>query len=329
MTMSSSNPATTIKRQSEPKRQGANEAIKLIPKLIEAFTWSQNQRLNEIIDSLVLVLGPHHPSIAKKIQSSLPQTLQKAKPKPQGMVDLEDPRHGLDAVVLPDSIRAECLAIVHEHTRTDDLKAYGLSPRHKILLHGEPGNGKTLLAEALAYELQLPFLRVKYSALISSNLGGTGRNLEDILDYAKSGPCLLFLDEFDGIGMDRNDNRDVGEMRRITNQLLISVERLPASCVFVAATNAAQLLDAALKRRFDCVIEIPKPTKELIRFCALKELHPSLTPGTDVQNLAMTIVQMDIQNLSAVVNLCRQIRRDLVLNHGKGIQDLVTIHGPA
>ncbi|RYE26893.1 MAG: AAA family ATPase, partial [Sphingobacteriales bacterium] len=187
----------------------------------------------------------------------------------------------------------------------------------------------TLLAEALAYELELPFLRVKYSALISSNLGGTGRNLEDILDYAKSGPCLLFLDEFDGIGMDRNDNRDVGEMRRITNQLLISVERLPASCVFVAATNAAQLLDAALKRRFDSVMEIPKPTKELILLCAQKELHPSLTPGTDVQNLAMTISQMDIQNLSVVVNLCRRIRRDIVLNHGKGIQNLVNIHCPA
>lgn len=315
---------STSKRPAERKHQSANEAIKLIPKLIEAFSWNQDQRLQQVIESLVLVLDSHHPTLAKKIQSAMPRKLQPTKVKPHGMIELEDPRHGIDAVVLPDCIQTECRAIVQEHSRSDELKAFGLAPRHKILLHGEPGNGKTLLAEALAFELAIPFLRVKYSSLISGNLGGTARNIDDVLEYARTGPCLIFMDEFDGIGMDRNDGHDVGEMRRITNQLLISIERLPPYCVVVAATNAPKQLDPALMRRFDILIEIPKPTQVLIRRCAEIELDPSLTPGSNVQHLAQTLSQLDIPNLSEVVNLCRRIRRDLVLNDGNGIQNLIT-----
>ena len=72
----------------------------------------------------------------------MPRKLQPTKVKPHGMIELEDPRHGIDAVVLPDCIQTECRAIVQEHSRSDELKAFGLAPRHKILLHGEPGNGK-------------------------------------------------------------------------------------------------------------------------------------------------------------------------------------------
>jgi len=310
----------TVKAQ---KRASEASAIKQLPKLIEAFQWHQADRVELVGESIASAVEAYHPDVSKKIRSVFGRTLRPLAMKPEKLLDFEDARHGFDAVILPVDIQRECMAIVAEHSHCDDLAAYGLTPRHKVLLHGAPGNGKTMLAEALAFELSIPFLRVKYGGLIDSHLGETGKNLQSILDYAKTAPCVLFLDEFDGIGMDRNDNRDVGEMRRITNQLLIAIERLPSSCVLVAATNADSLLDSALKRRFDFVIEVPTPTVELRLQCAQKELASAITPGHDVLHLADRVARMDLPNLSAVVDFCKRIRRDLVLNSGAGVEALV------
>ena len=300
-------------------------AIKQIPKLVEAFRWNQRNKVAEVGEEIAIAIETAHPAVAKKLRTMFSQELRPIKlNKPENLLDFEQAQHGFDSVILPVTVEDECRAIVQEHERRNDLAAYGLKPRHKVLLHGQPGNGKTMLAEALAFELDVPFLRVKYGGLIESYLGNTGKNLQEILDYAKTAPCVLFLDEFDGIGMDRNDNRDVGEMRRITNQLLISIERLPASCVLVAATNADNLLDSALKRRFDFIIEVAAPTQELKLHCASKELDPSLTPGHNVLNLAEKVAQMSLPNLSAVVGLCQRIRRDLVLNGGSGLNAIVS-----
>lgn len=305
------------------KRAADAAAIKQLPKLIEAFQWHQMDRVSLVGESIASAIEAHHPEVSKKIRSVFGRDLRPLCVKPEKLLDFEDARHGFSAVILPDAILRECMAIVAEHSRCDDLAAYGLAPRHKVLLHGAPGNGKTMLAEALAFELSIPFLRVKYGGLIDSHLGETGKNLQSILDYAKTAPCVLFMDEFDGIGMDRSDNRDVGEMRRITNQLLIAIERIPSSCVLVAATNADSLLDSALKRRFDFVIEVPTPTLDLRLRCARKELSPIITPGHDVLHLAERVALMDLPNLSAVVDFCKRIRRDLVLNAGAGIDVLI------
>lgn len=312
------------------KKVAEASAIKLLPKLIDAFRWAQKPKIAEIGEAMAAAIETQHPAVAKRIRDSFGYELLQIKSvvKPERLVSFEDAAHGFEQVVLPANVETECRAIVHEHRCRDALAAYGLTPRHRVLLHGAPGNGKTLLAEALAYELQVPFLRVKYGGLVDSHLGETGKNIEIIMDYAKTAPCVLFLDEFDGIGMDRNDNRDVGEVRRITNQLLIHLERLPSSCVFVGATNAPNLIDAALQRRFDFVIEVPAPTDDLKRRCAQKELHPSITPGFDLQHLSDRIAVMPVPSLYAVVELCRRMRRDMVLNKGQGIEALM-LAGPA
>ena len=307
------------------KKASETAAIKLLPKLIEAFKWGNKQKIADVGESVAISIEKHHPDISRKIREIAGHTLQPVNltAKAQGLISFEDPQHGFEAVVLSPEVKVQCEAIVQEHHRCDDLSAYGLKPRHRILLHGTPGNGKTLLAEALAYELQIPYLRIKYSSLVDSFLGATAKNIDTILDYAKTAPCLLFLDEFDGIGMDRNDNKDVGEIRRITNQLLISLERLPSSCVFVGATNAMKLIDPALKRRFDFVIEISAPNSDLILQCARKELDPALTPGHDILWLTDKIAEMQLPNLYEVVELCKQLRRDLVLNKGQGLRAIM------
>lgn len=306
------------------KKAAVSSAIKLLPKLIEAFRWGQKQRIQDVGERIADAIEPHHPAVAKSIRGTFDQDLKplKVAAKAGELISFEDARHGFEAVVLPADIEAGCRAIIDEHHRRDELGEFGLTPRHKILLHGEPGNGKTMLAEAFARELDIPFLRIKYSGLIESYLGSTSKNLEAIFEYVNTAPCLLFLDEFDGVGMDRNDNRDVGEMRRITNHMLISLDCLPSSCVLVAATNALGLIDRALKRRFDHVIEVPSPTSELRLRCARKELDPTVTPGHDVLHLAGRIAEMPL-NLYDVVGVCQRIRRDLVLNKGAGIEAIV------
>ena len=118
----------------------------------------------------------------------MPRKLQPTKVKPHGMIELEDPlpRYWCRCFARTVS-KTECRAIVQEHSRSDELSAFGLAPGTKYCYTVSPAMVKPSLAEALAFELAIPFLRVKYSSLISGNLGGTARNIDDVLEYAHYG----------------------------------------------------------------------------------------------------------------------------------------------
>lgn len=309
----------------EGKKAGATEAMRRIPKLLDACRWGHFETAETLGQEVANAIESSHPAIAEQIKKRLATKLRPIKQLrcPDDLLDLREARHGLSEVILPEAIERECAAIISEHHRADELARFKLAPRHKALLYGPPGNGKTLLAEALAKELDIPFMPVKYAGLVDSHLGATGKNLQKIFDYAETGPCVIFMDEFDGVAIDRSDSKDVGEIRRVTNQLLIRMDRLPPSCVFIAATNAETLLDRAAHRRFDFVMEIPAPTLELKLRCAKRELAPELTPGHDVSHHAETVAQLELLNLSALVQLCQRIRRDLVLNGGRGVPSLI------
>ncbi len=318
--------STTEASAKTQKKLTTAAALKLLPKLVEAYAWNQPERAVSLVSQISEAVTETHPDIAKDLKRFTSKEMKPLRSfsKPEKLIEFEEPQHGFDSVILPDAVLAECRLIVGEHAQAARLAEFALKPRHRILLHGAPGNGKTLLAEALAKELSVPFLRVKYSGLIDSHLGESAKNIDAMFDYAKTAPCVLFADEFDGIGMDRSDNKDVGEARRITNQLLITMERMPSHCVFVAATNAPTLMDKALLRRFDFVVEIPKPTADLVSRCARKELDPSITPGHDLLHLVQRIEAMQMENLYSVVELCKRIRRDLVLNEGRGLEFLLS-----
>lgn len=325
--LSSENSEPTTGR--DRKKRAETNVIKLLPKIIEAARWGHHDTTEKIGLDIAQAIEATHPAISQKIIKQFAATLRPTRivHRPEALVDFCEARHGLDEVLLPELIEMEMRAIVTEHQRASDLAQFKLAPRHKILLYGPPGNGKTLLAEALAMELDLPFLPVKYAGMIESYLGSTGKNLQSIFDYAAIAPCVLFMDEFDGVAIDRGDSKDVGEIRRVTNQLLILLDRLPPTCLFVAATNADELLDRAIQRRFDYVLEIPTPTRDLRELCAKRELAPSLTPGHNVSHHAEIIADLPLPNLSALVKLCQRVRRDLVLNQGAGVQNIIAEAG--
>jgi len=172
------------------------------------------------------------------------------------------PQRTLDELILPETIRAVFLEFVEEHHRADLLRSYNLQPRHRVLLTGPHGNGKTTLANALANALSIPLIVVRYEGLIASYLGETAGRLRRLFDYVRTRACVLFFDEFDTLGKERGDIHETGEIKRVVSSLLLQIDDLPPHVVVVTATNHPELLDRAVWRRFQVKLELPQPTRE-------------------------------------------------------------------
>ena len=131
---------------------------------------------------------------------------------------------------------------------------------NKVLISGPPGVGKTWTAMAIAGELGLELVIVRWDSLVSSYLGDTGRNIRKVFEVAGEKPIALFLDEFDSVGKERGGtNSEVGEMVRIVINLLQNIDVFPPESFLIAATNHGHLLDAAVWRRFTVVnMDLPE-----------------------------------------------------------------------
>lgn len=154
--------------------------------------------------------------------------------------------------------------IITEWEKREQLEKNGLAPSKSLLMEGPPGVGKTLAAKWLAHKLNLPLLTLDLANVMSSFLGKTGANIKAVLDYSRSFPCVLLLDEFDSIAKKRDDYSDVGELKRLVTVLLQAIDEWPTTSILVAATNHGELLDTAVWRRFDQIIHFDFPSKELI-----------------------------------------------------------------
>jgi SpoVK/Ycf46/Vps4 family AAA+-type ATPase len=172
-----------------------------------------------------------------------------------------EPERRVSELVLPPTARQTVNEFVEEHHRRDLLRSHGIEPRHRVLLVGPPGDGKTTLAEALATELAVPLMSVRYEGLIGSFLGETASRLETLFAAVRIRPCVLFFDEFDAVAKERGDTHETGEIKRVVSSLLLQVDKLPSYVVVVAATNHAELLDRAVWRRMQLRIELPQPTR--------------------------------------------------------------------
>lgn len=172
-------------------------------------------------------------------------------------------------MILPAEVEKRFQRIEKEYAARERLAQHGLIPRRKILLYGSPGCGKTMGAQRLAWNTGLPFIKVRFDAMVSSYLGETASNLRSIFDTAAQSPCLLFIDECDSLAKSRMASQEVGEIKRVVNSFLQLLDEYDAPGLLVAATNLDDQLDPAVWRRFDDVLEIPKPEagelKELIK----------------------------------------------------------------
>ena len=213
-----------------------------------------------------------HAGVADRIARAL-ETAQpaggngQAQPVPRvrdgsGGIQRREPRMSINELYLDAGVRGACDELIEEQRRADVLRTHGLEPRHRVLLAGPPGNGKTSLAEALAYELALPLFTVRYEAVVTSYLGETAQRLRRLFDLVRTEPCVLFFDEFDAIGKERGDIHETGEIKRVVTTLLLQLDDLPTYCVLVSATNHPELLDRAAWRRFEFRLKLDTPSEQ-------------------------------------------------------------------
>lgn len=164
--------------------------------------------------------------------------------------------------------------LIQERRQTERLAALGLLPTRSAIFVGQPGVGKTVTARWLAAQLNVPLYVLDLTAVMSSLLGRSGSNLRTALDFAKRSPCVLLLDEIDAIAKRRSDDSDIGELKRLVTVILQEVDEWPATGLLLAATNHPELIDPALWRRFDLVIEFKSPDMPAVKEAVKRFLGP-------------------------------------------------------
>lgn len=182
-----------------------------------------------------------------------------------GIADREEIPQGSVDVVFNNEHNQTILRFIQYVNESERLKSAGVSASPTLLMYGLPGTGKTQAARYIASELQLPLVTARTDSLISSYLGSTSKNVRRLFEYARSEPCVLFLDEFDAIAKMRDDSRELGELKRVVISLLQNIDSLEGEHVLIAATNHEHLLDRAIWRRFAYKLKLDLPNAEMRR----------------------------------------------------------------
>lgn len=176
----------------------------------------------------------------------------------------------------------------------------GIEPPHGILLYGPPGNGKTLVAKAVAHRAKATFIRMSGSELVQKYIGEGARLVRDVFNIAREkAPSIVFIDEIDAVGSRRTYDGTTGssEVNRTMVQLLAELDGFDThgDVRIVAATNRIDLLDPALLRpgRFDRIIEIPMPDAD-----GRKEIFKIHTRNMKLENVDLDELTKITEGLS-------------------------------
>jgi SpoVK/Ycf46/Vps4 family AAA+-type ATPase len=228
-----------------------------------------------------------------------------------GLLSVSYPKTRLSDMVLDEKLQARLERILLEQRQREKLLSHGLSPRRKLLLVGPPGTGKTLTARALAGELSQPLFAILLDGIITKFMGETAAKLRLIFDAIQRTRGVYLFDEFDALGSHRTSPNDVGEIRRVLNSFLQFLEQDESESLIIAATNHPELLDHALFRRFDDVLEYNLPDDNL----AEKMLRSRLALlDTERVDWARVVNAARGASYAEIVRVCEDAAKDAVLN---------------
>lgn len=233
------------------------------------------------------------------------------------------------APLLASTVQESLDQLIRERKQIKKLASAGLNPTKSSVFVGAPGVGKTITARWIAAQLGVPLFVLDLTAVMSSLLGKSGANIRAALDYAKRVPSVLFLDEIDAIAKRRSDDSDVGELKRLVTVILQEVDEWPASSVLLAATNHPELIDPALWRRFDLIVEFKKPDAQAVAVAIKRFLGPDL-PLFEKWIVVLSFAFQE-QSFSDIEREMQRFRRSLALgtsNAEKLIEDLVRLKAP-
>ena len=219
-----------------------------------------------------------------------------------GLIMVTYPKTRLGNMVLDENLTAQIMRIIKEQKRASEILSHGLSPRRKLLLMGKPGTGKTMTASVLASELGLPLFQVRLDGLVTKYMGETAAKLRQVFNATEQTRGIYLFDEFDAIGSQRGLTNDVGEARRILNGFLQMIEQDESHSLIVAATNHPEILDHALFRRFDDVLDYRLPDINCITHLLKLRLGKVTSQGISWEQLAKKAEGLSFAEVTRAAN---------------------------
>lgn len=249
--------------------------------LIEA----HGRRDDERFRSIALAIAANEQRAGRSSGARLLAAAQKLSDRPAELPTkiaamVREPAQAVVAPVLTDDIRGQIQRIVDEHHMAAVIRSVGLAPIGSVMFTGPPGVGKTMTAEWIGSQIGMPTYLIRTETLISSLLGESGSNIVALFDEIEQRPGVWVFDEFDSLGVTRSTGgRDVGEMLRVTNTMLRCMDRIRDTHlgVIIACTNVPEMIDGALRSRFDATLEFGLPTPK-----AIAELVETTVAAIDV-----------------------------------------------
>lgn len=255
-----------------------------------------------------------------RLRLKSPPSGQRTRPVPivqprgelAGLLTAAFPKTRSSDMALSAPIRARINRILLEQQRRETILAHGMSPLRKLLLIGPPGTGKTMTAAALAGELSIPLFTIQLDGLITKYLGETAAKLRLIFEAIQQTRAVYLFDEFDALGGERAARNEVGEIRRVLNSFLQFLEQDDSDSIIVAATNHPQILDRALFRRFDAVIEYRLPTEEVVEKVLRSRLALLDTSRVDWKSALESAKGLSHSDLARA---CEHAAKNAILQH--------------
>jgi SpoVK/Ycf46/Vps4 family AAA+-type ATPase len=242
-------------------RSGVEEDNTSFRRISEAVIAEERQKHHNLLanDLEKILYGSDSLNSSRKV-SNLNQNIPVDKERGLPLVELKEPVRGLEDVVLADVNGNSFKRILKEYNREEVLRSWGMRPVERVLFCGPPGCGKTISAEALAFELNRPLCVIRLDSVVSSYLGETSANLRKVFDFIQSSPVVALFDEFDALGKERADVAEHGELKRVVNTFLQMLDSFSGQSLIIAATNHESILDSAIWRRFEEILVFEYPT---------------------------------------------------------------------
>lgn len=288
--------------------------------LVRAHVDGDRERFRAVVLSIAANAEGSSSKVAKALRELAerqprPQQLMALRPQMESLLSVSHAVVDLKDMVLDVDTRAKIDRLLLEQASRERLAEHGMSPMRKLLFIGLPGVGKTMAASAIAHALSLPMLRVELHGVISSHLGETAAHLGKVFQNIREMRGVYLFDEFDALAAERGSaNHDVGEMRRVVNSLLQFIENDDSDSVIIAATNHHGILDRAIFRRFDQLIEFPMPTPDV----AEQLVRTRLLWTADINWDAVRLASHGIGHAD-LTSACHHVNKDAIIADRKHI----------
>lgn len=244
--------------------KGDSEKVKIqVLRLIRTLQAQKHPLADRLKSAVFSETEPAEQSYIRKVKDNgVSSPVPTDKESGNELLNVEDPVTLPNGFIGSSEVKGPINIILSERKQLKGMLSAGITPTSKLLFTGPPGVGKTVCAKYIAKKLNKPLLTLDLATVVSSLLGKTGNNIKAAIDYSRKMPCVLLIDEIDAVGKMRDDSSDIGETKRLVTVLLQELDRWGNDNLLIAATNHFHLLDPAIHRRFDHIIDFQRPTSD-------------------------------------------------------------------